>query len=147
MVPSLATAPTAPCMKIFPPPLDKFRSNAPSSVLLKEMLPPAVLPVFKFVIPARETGPEKRIFLLDVLIAWLKDTDPNPNWLKAPSELIVPTAVDVSVPPAGMVIAIGPLFVVVQFAPLTKWAPESAIPEVPLVFRLPLKVVVPLPVV
>ena len=57
-------------------------------------------------VPARETGPEKRIFALEVLIVRLKETVPDPNWRKAPAELIVPTAVEVSVPPAGMVIVI-----------------------------------------
>ena len=71
--------PTMPCIKILPVPLVKFRSNVPSSVLLKVISPEPVPPVFKVVVPARITGPENRIFALVVLIVRLKETDPPPN--------------------------------------------------------------------
>ena len=40
---------------------------------------------------------------------------------------------------------IGPVFVVVQLAPLTKFVPVKLMPEAPFVVKFPLKVVVPLP--
>ena len=80
---------------------------------------------------------------MEVLTVLLIVTLPLPSWRKAPLELMVPAAVLVNVPIFVMVI--GPLFVVVQLAPRTKLVPVRVIPLMSLVFRSPLKVVVPLP--
>ena len=137
--------PTAPWKTISPIPLLNVRGCDPSTVLLNVM-EPAPAPELKVAPPdCKVTGPEKRMAALLALTVWLIDTAPDPNCLKKPFELIVPAAVLVKEPAFVRVIVIGPPLVVVQLPWRTKLTPLRVMPDVPLVFKSPPKVVVAVP--